>query len=68
MGADGRRLSRYPAAGPPRYHSSGAAGCRCTRVNDRDAAERTALIRAVTGIGTEFNVRPNVLARLVENG
>jgi ankyrin repeat protein len=38
------------------------------RINDRDAAERTALIWAVTGTGTPFDVRHTVLARLVENG
>ena len=38
------------------------------RINDRDAAERTALIWAVMGIGTSFDVRPTVLSRLVENG
>jgi ankyrin repeat protein len=38
------------------------------RVNDRDAAERTALIWAVTGGGTDFDVRDTVLARLAENG
>jgi ankyrin repeat protein len=39
------------------------------RINDRDAAaERTALIWAVMGNGTSFDVRHTVLARLVENG
>ena len=38
------------------------------RINDRDAAELTALIWAVMGIGTSFDVRPTVLSRLVENG
>jgi ankyrin repeat protein len=38
------------------------------RINDRDAAERTALIWAVTGTSTPFDVRHTVLARLVENG
>jgi ankyrin repeat protein len=38
------------------------------RINDRDAKERTALIWAVTGIGSSFEVRNTVLAGLVENG
>jgi ankyrin repeat protein len=38
------------------------------RINDRDAVERTALIWAVMGIGTSFDVRHTVLARLAENG
>jgi uncharacterized protein len=38
------------------------------RINDRDAVERTALIWAVMGNGTSFDVRHTVLARLVENG
>ncbi len=37
-------------------------------INDRDVAGRTALIWAVTGVGTSFDVRPTVLAALVEHG
>jgi hypothetical protein len=36
------------------------------QVNDRDAKERTALIWAVRGIGSPFEVRNTVLAGLVE--
>ena len=37
-------------------------------VDARDATGRTALIWAVTGTSTPFDVRHTVLARLVENG
>ncbi|MFI5894610.1 ankyrin repeat domain-containing protein [Actinoplanes sp. NPDC051513] len=38
------------------------------RIDDRDDADRTALMWAVTGLGTSFDVRPSVIAALVENG
>ena len=38
------------------------------RIDDRDDADRTALMWAVTGVGTEFDVRPSVLTALVQNG
>ena len=38
------------------------------RIDDRDDASRTALMWAVMGLGTSFDVRPSVLAALVENG
>ena len=47
---------------------SSQAAPTARRINDRDAAERTALIWAVTGTGTPFTVRHTVLAQLVENG
>jgi len=38
------------------------------RVDDRDDADRTALMWAVKGLGTSFDVRPSVIAALVQNG
>jgi hypothetical protein len=38
------------------------------RIDDRDDADRTALMWAVMGLGTSFDVRPSVIAALVENG
>lgn len=38
------------------------------RIDDRDDAGRTALMWAVTGLGTSFDVRPRVVAKLVEHG
>lgn len=38
------------------------------RIDDRDEADRTALMWAVTGLGTSFDVRPSVIAALVRNG
>lgn len=38
------------------------------RIDDRDDASRSALMWAVMGLGTSFDVRPSVLAALVQNG
>ncbi|MEV6305857.1 ankyrin repeat domain-containing protein [Actinoplanes sp. NPDC051861] len=38
------------------------------RIDDRDEFSRTALMWAVKGIGTSFDVRPSVITALVENG
>lgn len=38
------------------------------RIDDRDDADRTALMWAVMGLGTSFDVRPSVIAALVKNG
>ncbi|ONI92570.1 hypothetical protein ALI22I_03440 [Saccharothrix sp. ALI-22-I] len=38
------------------------------RINDRDDADRTALMWAVTEFGDESALRPSVIAALVENG
>jgi ankyrin repeat protein len=38
------------------------------RIDDRDDIDRTALMWAVMGLGTSFDVRPSVITALVQNG